>query len=138
MGVGAFSPLSTETRCRKCVLLMLQWRLSVPLDSDRIVAGSCMETCNGSHFPNAGTYLKDRNLLKLRSLGSCFPCPFGESGKENHQKSEDFLCFPNPYPKNLFGLFLTFRVISILQGYFGGPSEIPFKTSTKLTSLGLF
>ena len=27
------------------------------------------------------------------------------------------------FPKNLFGLFLTFRVISILQGYFGRPSE---------------
>ena len=26
-------------------------------------------------------------------------------------------------PKNLFGLFLTFRVISILQGYFWRPSE---------------
>ena len=26
-------------------------------------------------------------------------------------------------PKNLFGLFLTFRVISILQGYFLRPSE---------------
>ena len=26
-------------------------------------------------------------------------------------------------PKNLFGLFLTFRVISILQGYFWRPSK---------------
>ena len=30
---------------------------------------------------------------------------------------------PSPYPKHLFGLFLTFRVISNLQGYFWRPSE---------------
>ena len=30
---------------------------------------------------------------------------------------------PFTSPKNLFGLFLTFRVISILQGYFWRPSE---------------
>ena len=40
-------------------------------------------------------------------------------------------CSPKPslgrfqyrYPKSLFGLFLTFRVSSILQGYFWRPSE---------------
>ena len=44
------------------------------------------------------------------------------------------------YPENLFGLFLTFRVISILQGYFilRDPPKIPCKTSTKLTFLGCF
>ena len=42
------------------------------------------------------------------------------------------------FPKNLFGSFKTFRVISICKVIFGDPPEIPFKTSVKLTSLGLF
>ena len=41
-------------------------------------------------------------------------------------------------PKNLFGLFLTSRFISNLQGYFGDPPKIPFKTSIKLTCPRLF
>ena len=42
------------------------------------------------------------------------------------------------HPKNLFGLFLTFRVISSLQGYFRDPPKIPSKTSTILTFSRLF
>ena len=42
-------------------------------------------------------------------------------------------------PKNLFGLFLTLRVISTFcKVIFGDPPKIPFKTSVKLTSLWLF
>ena len=46
-----------------------------------------------------------------------FPCFFllEKQGKEGQGLSM--------YPKSLFGLFLTFRVISILQGYFWRPSR---------------
>ena len=45
----------------------------------------------------------------------------GKGGHGDIFMSRDKNC--RETPKNLFGLFLTFRVISILQGYFWGPSE---------------
>ena len=48
---------------------------------------------------------------------------FQELGRSPRQKFKSACNLPAPYPKNLFGLFLTFRVISILLGYFGWPSE---------------
>ena len=42
-------------------------------------------------------------------------------GSRGSSAKKGFSVFP--YPKNLFGLFLTFRVLSILQGYFWRPSE---------------
>ena len=62
----------------------------------------------------------------------------GPENRKNEVKLRPPLCRPLNHPKNLFGLFLTFRVIfPFCKVILGDPPKIPFKTSTKLTSLGL-